>query len=385
MKSTTLSSAPKPESIFFRILLALPLLGLFYFARTVLTANVSHYLPLLEEAAKTGWIDDKGRLIELRKTYSGIEELDSFLAIFVGFFTPALAGLDRSSFSGIKLDQWGWLYARQRLQSITFLADVTVLNAILTLESCRRGNSKTLVAIPTIFLLAGQLLGAGQISPLFYFLTYITTSPSRLNTRTNRTVPTHYAKTILPALLLGYIIPSIGSFYPSSPLSSRQGWNYIWQFFPIWIPAFHFLFSRFISNKGPGSEIASLRLAYALVFLVSTSAYLYVFSVSPGPFSQLFFKNISVWDWDTAFISISENTAMFLKWDEIFIVLGTAYWMMLNVRDLKREGRIEASWVSILAVFGVVSALCGPGAGMAVIWWWREEALSGADLEGKRE
>jgi hypothetical protein len=94
MKSTSLAKSPKSESIFFRILLALPLLGLFLSSRKVLGANVSHYLPVLEEAAKTGWIDDGGNLIPLRTTYSGVKGLDGFLSIFVGFFTPALAGLD---------------------------------------------------------------------------------------------------------------------------------------------------------------------------------------------------------------------------------------------------------------------------------------------------
>ena len=94
MKSSTAPIPPKSETFFTRFLFALPLLGLFLFARAVLQANVSHYLPLLEEAAKTGWINDGGNLIPLRTTYSGIEGIDRFLAIFVGFFTPALAGLD---------------------------------------------------------------------------------------------------------------------------------------------------------------------------------------------------------------------------------------------------------------------------------------------------
>jgi hypothetical protein len=96
MKSTTASNSPKGESIWRRVLLALPLLGLFFTARTVLTANVSQYLPLIEEAAITGFIDNGGQQVPLRKVYTGLEGLDDFLLVFVGFFTPALAGLDHS-------------------------------------------------------------------------------------------------------------------------------------------------------------------------------------------------------------------------------------------------------------------------------------------------
>ncbi|KAN0110119.1 hypothetical protein V8E51_006506 [Hyaloscypha variabilis] len=385
MKSTSPAKSPKSESIFFRILLALPLLGLFLCARKVLGANVSHYLPVLEEAAKTGWIHDGGNLIPLRTTYSSIKGLDGFLSIFVGFFTPALAGLDHSSISGTKLGEFGVLYAPQRLQSITFIADGIGLNAILALESYRRGNSKTLAAIPTLFLLAAQLLGIGQVFPLFYFLTSITLSPTRLTSKNAASIPFHYASTILPALLFGYIIPSIGTFYPSSPLSSRQAWNFIWQFFPIWVAVFHFLFSRLVSSNGSRSTLSSLRLTYASVFLLSSAAYLYVFLVSPVPISQLFFKDISIWDWERAVGSLSEGTAMFLKWDEIFVVLGTTYWVLLNVRDLKRNGRVEASWVWILMVFGGLSVFFGPGAGVVGMWWWREEALSREGVVEKRE
>ncbi len=76
---------------------------------------------------------------------------------------------------------------------------------------------------------------------------------------------------------------------------------------------------------------------------------------------------------------------MFLKWDQIFVGLGTAYWVLLNVRDLKRNGRVEASWVWILTVFGGLSVFFGPGAGVVGMWWWREEALSREGAVEKRE
>ena len=100
------------ESIVLRILLSLPLLALFFIARTVLTANVSQYGPLLEVAVKTGRIDDGGKLIPLRKHYSGFEGLDNFLAILVGFFTPALAGLDHSEHYNLLVNQAAHRYVQ---------------------------------------------------------------------------------------------------------------------------------------------------------------------------------------------------------------------------------------------------------------------------------
>jgi len=52
-----------------------------------------------------------------------------------------------ASIPGALLGGFGMLYKPQRLQSITFLADYTVLTAIFTLESHRLGNARTLAAM----------------------------------------------------------------------------------------------------------------------------------------------------------------------------------------------------------------------------------------------
>lgn len=98
MKSNETFPTKRGESIWLRILWALPLLGIFWAARTVLSASVSKWIPILEEAVKTGWIEDVSGRIPLRTTYTGIKGLDRFVSGFVVFFTPALVGLDHSEF-----------------------------------------------------------------------------------------------------------------------------------------------------------------------------------------------------------------------------------------------------------------------------------------------
>jgi hypothetical protein len=139
------------------------------------------------------------------------------------------------------------------------------------------------------------------------------------------------------------------------------------------------------STTNEENSLPSLRLTYAALFLLSAGTYIYIFSVTPVPFSQIFFSDINFFTWDKEVSGVAEGTALFLKWDEIFIVLGAAYWILLHFADLKREGRVKAGWGSILAAFVGVGVVCGPGAGMAVMWWWREEALAGGKDEGKEE
>jgi hypothetical protein len=81
------------ESLWQRFLWALPLLGISFAARTVLNANVARLLPGMENAGRTGWLEDGNLKVPVKMVYTGIEGLDGFLAVFVAFFTPALAGL----------------------------------------------------------------------------------------------------------------------------------------------------------------------------------------------------------------------------------------------------------------------------------------------------
>lgn len=141
--------------------------------------------------------------------------------------------------------QYDSLYAPQRLQTVTFLADLTCLNAIIAIESCRRGNSMTVASmfvqfLPTyiivprkltrdrsfVFSLAMQLLGGGQIVPLFLFLQYITLPPSKYTLRSSRLAPTRYAKTLLPTLMVGFIIPTLCVLWPTSSRDTEQTWNF---------------------------------------------------------------------------------------------------------------------------------------------------------------
>jgi hypothetical protein len=66
-----------------------------------------------------------------------------------------------------------------------------------------------------------QLLGGGQIVPLSLFLQYIALPPSKFTLRSSRLVPTRYAKTHLPALTIGYIIPILGVLWPTSSLDTK--------------------------------------------------------------------------------------------------------------------------------------------------------------------
>jgi hypothetical protein len=227
-----------------------------------------------------------------------------------------------------------------------------------------------------------QVLGGGQIIPFYLFLQYVFLPPGKYTLRASRLVPTRYAKTLLPALVFGFIVPTLGFLWPTAALETKQAWNFAWQFFPVWISLFHELFARCFKDA-PGEErvrdVASdlvwLRGTYEFLFLLSAGTYLYVFFVSPIPFSKIFFDGI--WDYGKEPLSLAEGAGLFLRWDEIFVFLGSAVWILLCFKDLKAEGRTDVSWVKLFTVLLGTGVFFGPGACMAVMCAWREEVLVG--------
>jgi hypothetical protein len=88
----------KRESLFRRALWALPLLAIFIVAGKVLNISLSKWLPIVQKAAKSGWVEEISGKVPLRMTFTGIQGLDSFMRGPVAFFTPTIAGLDDSEF-----------------------------------------------------------------------------------------------------------------------------------------------------------------------------------------------------------------------------------------------------------------------------------------------
>lgn len=115
------------ESLLKRAAYGLPLLAAAYGGRNTMGPIFAQMSPLLQASAKTGETIIGGGLTSVVTKFYGVGWLDKLLATLVTAFTPSLAGVD----------------AAHRSQMITFLADLAPLQAIMTIESLRRGNSFT--------------------------------------------------------------------------------------------------------------------------------------------------------------------------------------------------------------------------------------------------
>lgn len=226
-----------------------------------------------------------------------------------------------------------------------------------------------------------QHAGIGFVAPVFYFLHYIFTPPSKFHAADNRLVQTSYAKTLVPALIFGYLIPTWAMYWPTSPLSTLQAWNFLWQFFPILLVGVHGLFARCVKDTtkvdkyaNVTADLSYLRLAYSFSAIVSAGMFWYTYAVTPIPFLDPFLKDLT--NSGREMHSLAEATGTLLKFDDVFCFASSAVWSLLCFKDLKSEARLKTGWLTILATMALSTAAVGPGASFALMWWWREEILA---------
>lgn len=166
----------KGDVLWRRAVVALPLLAFCYAANSVLNSTLAGVGPYLEKALASGLIEEPFGTVSVRSVFTGFAPLDDFVAIFVTAFTPSMAGLDHgkiphpadssspiTDFPGSSVISSGYvdnLLAPQRLQMISFMADILPISTIWMIESLRRGSAMTIV---TLFVL---LTRAISLTPL---------------------------------------------------------------------------------------------------------------------------------------------------------------------------------------------------------------------------
>jgi hypothetical protein len=232
----------------------------------------------------------------------------------------------------------------------------------------------------TIFGVLFQLRGIGIIAPLYYFLHYVQSPIENYHAADNRLVQMGPVKTIIPTIILSYVLPSI-AMYTAPRLATRQWVNgMFWQPFPVYAAILQRIFGLFVKDttqkdrvRNTEADMPHLRRIYAFAGVAAAVINLYVRFKSPTPLMEVFFKGISS---PSAPAPLMETLAKFLRYDQIAAFSAGAIWTALSFHDLKKVGKVTSGWVNIVGVFAGTTIVAGPGAAMAAMWAWREEALT---------
>ncbi|KIW73136.1 hypothetical protein PV04_01277 [Phialophora macrospora] len=318
--------------------------------------------------------------LPLRTTYTGIAPVDRGLSFLVAAFMNAAAGWDTGFFVFL-----GYFL-------ISFFAVLT----IWAIESCRERNRRALTRFTYIYALLYQTIGGAIIIPIYY-LVYLYDTSSNSYWSKPRNVPLPDAKALLPAVVIGYLIPTALIFLPySAPdMWTTQAVVAFWQASPWYVDILICVFSKLYSggsttassSQNRNSDIPYLSRIFLTSFLVTGILHLFIVYLvvfSPDPqhsFSHMFLGPILYPSTQTSMVQGMHGIFLADFW---IIFASSLVWAYLAIWDLKRVRLADVNlWTAgLLVVVGSVAV--GPGALLTAVWYWRETRLIKVEKEKER-
>lgn len=194
-----------------------------------------------------------------------------------------------------------------------------------------------------------------------YFTVYYLFSASKRLIPDSRCIRLSYAKSMIPALIVGFYVPSLWAW--SCQLSSLQ-----LLLIPVIFSFLHRFMSSYIQDttvedriQRPTADLPWIRASFALTILIS--------------------GGISVCrQFEATGHPLSMSLEAILNAQTIGI--GSAViWIILELKNVSREKKLHLPWLYIALALPLCLILVGPAATFALGWGLREEVLARDDRE----
>jgi hypothetical protein len=217
-------------------------------------------------------------------------------------------------------------------------------------------------------------------------LAYVLSSGRDSYLLSGREVPLGYARAILPALVLGFLVPTFAMYYPWGDLELTQNITALWQASPMFPNILLLILSPLLASSSPSSaktstpaDVKYLKWVYLVASILSTITHvttLYICFTSSNPQLSLRYVFLpSTENWKDSTVLGLHYT---FQWDFWGIFVPSIAWAWLVVMDSHRlleDG--PTLYVMFLSAFNLllVSVLVGPGTALALTWNWRENKM----------
>lgn len=311
-----------------------------------------------------------------------------------------------------------------------FLGQLTSYVLIWIVESYRAGNKGTLISLPIIPLLLMQAQGIFRMAPLYVMLAIF----EGFDLSPGRFVRPAVAKSLIPALVLGYVVPTILLLLPTSNIHVLQTYCAIWQPSPAFVAVLVSVFSTAIgwwdslgakkdndktiqaanvvanskedkySRKNRAArekqrledpdlpmehsleryknpDVPILQAAYSVLFWLQAAAHIstliYTYDHPDLTIRELF---LGLQDPFAADWGITDPVAAmmaFLQYDMVVSATALLAYELFSVWKLRQMGYVTTPRAA-LAALGIAAGqlTVGPGATWAALWSWRENVLA---------
>ncbi|CAI7666133.1 unnamed protein product [Penicillium palitans] len=343
---------------------------------TALRANGT--MGLVRQAIKDQSVSLPGGVeTPLRQVYTGIGAVDLILKVIVTIFLPAVANFSTPE---------------QPLQVLYFLVSMMPIIAIWTVEGFRPRNKWTLLATPSLWAVLYQLRGIGLIAPFYYASSTYISSGMLYFSPSTRTLPESTARALLPAMILGFVVPTIMLFFPlADAMHTRQIFIALWQPAPVYVVILTQIFSHVLKSIGSSTpaktdsaavesksnrDIPHLQTLYAVLGGVSACFHVALLlswaALGTNFVTRAFIPSAAF----AQVATIADGVFIFFQNDFLLVAAATLLWCLASVWDLYRLGVSNVSWQVALASLILGSVVIGPGATVAAVWYWREGVMS---------
>ncbi|KLU82235.1 hypothetical protein MAPG_01310 [Magnaporthiopsis poae ATCC 64411] len=379
-----LPAKPIKNALLPRLIMGLVLLGLWHVAA---------------HGIKAGEVPNSFLGHPFRKTFTGNGMIDTFLAYLTRLFSLALDSP----------------VAEQRIQLGYILCMLTPTVLIWVVEGHRRANlqafSGRVLTFPGFWALMYQTFAIARTGPIYFLFTLLASLNPLYYRPTARVVDVDVARSVLPAVVLGYVISSVLLCLPH--WSSPGAWldlATLWQVAPVIVGPLTVLFASILRRLRSGNEDADVEVfkckdlphlltAYATLFWTTAAAHLCTlayFALSAGRLSlyRAFFDVPLPWGplGDNWMASVDPREAFFvvLRWDQIIMVATSLAWCLWNVFEMRRLGYTTTTEaLRVAAAVAASPVMVGPGAMYAGTWYWREKKIAETSKmeqgDGKKE
>ncbi|RYP57779.1 hypothetical protein DL770_010584 [Monosporascus sp. CRB-9-2] len=288
-----------------------------------------------------------------------------------------------------------------RLHLLNFLSQLISPLLVYTIEGYRAGHEGTPLSWPSLFSAGMQAQGIGRMAPLHAILSSFLTHESP----TGRFISPEVVRSLIPAITIGYVIPTVMVFAPSPNVKAWQNWVAIWQFAPVLFSMLARIFSIGLQKRKHGyqspnkseeelrfdryetHDVPLLKSVYTYAFAVQATAHIaslaYAWHHPAISIRNTFFGLPNLLGADWSLPSLEAKLAVFFKYDMLFAVAGIFGGNLYSIWDLRRLGNIKTK-EAVKAALSVVAGqfLVGSGATWAGLWYWREGKIASLSRAG---
>ncbi|KAL4876284.1 hypothetical protein BJY04DRAFT_231749 [Aspergillus karnatakaensis] len=322
--------------------------------------------------------------VQLR--WFGDNTLNQFFKLLVGILPVPIEGV------GVSANVHLWNFIPQLISPLLVYA----------IEGHRVGHRVTPLALPFVYSIAMQVQGIGRIGPIYAALLALFSHDTPLG----QALSLHVVECLIPAITIGFVIPTVMALTPNPNTRAWHGWNGIWQLAPLLFNALLALFSSalrrwraraqrhatsqtdqepILDAAGPAKRdfVATLKTVYTYAFAAQATAHIasvvYAWHHPGINLAAMFFALPSPFKNDLNLSDAGETIAAVLRYDMVLAVAAFLGSNLYSIWDLRRLGYIktrEALNAALAVLAGQV--FVGSGATWAGLWHWREGKIAAA-------